>query len=88
MGQRAFHAGQLSTVLGQTIRQHLEFSEGLLATRIGVSPDTMTRWLNGRSPINVDYFAAIAYELGISPGDLMREAVEKLSTESELSLRR
>lgn len=80
MGQRAFQAGPLSSVLGQTIRQHLQISEARLAAQIGVSPDTMTRWLNGRSSINVDYFAAIADLLGIPPEELIREAVEQLSS--------
>lgn len=80
MGQRAFQAGQLSCVLGQIIRKHLQTTEAQLASQIGVSPDTMTRWLNGRSSINVDHFAAIAQSLGISPEELIREAIEQMAS--------
>jgi len=45
--------------LGKVIRNSLRITEIELARRVEVSQDTVSRWLNGRRPIDVENLAKI-----------------------------
>lgn len=78
MGRKAFKTGALSEAVGTVIRRNLRGTEGHLAEQIGVSPDTMTRWLNGQRSMTVDHLAAISSIIGLRPGELLRQAEDVL----------
>ncbi len=59
MGQRNFEAGPLSVELGKLIRKSLTISEAELGRRVKVSQDTVSRWLNGKRPINIEHLLLI-----------------------------
>lgn len=78
MGTKPLPRGTLSWGLGIAIRARLEISQRQLADDIGVSKDTLERWLSGQRAMNVDNLAAIAQALGVRPAVLVREAQEAL----------
>lgn len=78
MGTKPLPRGTLSWGLGVAIRARLEVSQRQLADDIGVSKDTLERWLSGQRAMNVDNLAAIAQLLGVRPAVLVREAQEAL----------
>jgi transcriptional regulator with XRE-family HTH domain len=59
MGSRRFQAGSLSKTLGVLIKESLVIPQAELARRIGVSHDTVSRWLNGLRPIDIEELALI-----------------------------
>ena len=59
MGKRQFAAGPMSKALGKVIRNSLRITEIELARRVEVSQDTVSRWLNGRRPIDIENLAKI-----------------------------
>lgn len=78
MGTKPLPRGTLSWGLGIAIRARLQVSQRQLADDIGVSKDTLERWLSGQRAMNVDNLAAIAQVLGVRPAILVREAQEAL----------
>ncbi len=49
-----------------------------LATLLGVSPVTVSRWENGERKVDIDYLERIANKTGIAPGDLRPDLRDKL----------
>lgn len=78
MGTKPLPRGTLSCGLGVAIKARLQGSQRQLADDIGVSKDTLERWLSGQRAMNVDNLAAIAQVLGVRPAVLVREAQEVL----------
>lgn len=78
MGRKALPRGTLSWALGVVIRARLHSSQRQLADDIGVSKDTLERWLSGQRAMTVDNLASIAQALGVRPAILVSEAQEVL----------
>jgi transcriptional regulator with XRE-family HTH domain len=83
MGDRAINAGgPLAAALGEVIAERITAgggdghpgSQAALARAIGVSDDTMSRWIRGERSMSVEYLYAVARALGCSGADLAREA--------------
>ncbi len=78
MGRKALPRGTLSWALGIVIRARLHSSQRQLADDVGVSKDTLERWLSGQRAMTVDNLASIAQALGVRPAILVSEAQEAL----------
>lgn len=83
MGRKALPTGHLCTALGVVIRRNLgDLTQHQLADLLGVSEDTMTRWLNGERAMSVDNLGQIGAALKVLPSDLMRETQDYLLGEA------
>lgn len=49
-----------------------------LAAATGMGVNTISRYLNNKTPIPMDSFAAMCEALGQSPSDVMRRAMERI----------
>ena len=88
MGKRQFAAGPMSVALGKIIRNSLNIPEVVLARRIEVSQDTMSRWLNGRRPIDLENLAKICQSAELDLLELVALAQAELDkSEDDLEKR-
>lgn len=78
MGRKRLPSGALSAALGRVIHERLAIPQRQLAERIGVSEDTMTRWINGERPMTVDNLGQIAAVMGDPASELIRLAQERI----------
>lgn len=53
------------------MRERLQFSQQELADIVGVSHDTVQRWLSGDAAMTVDQMALSAHAMGFRPAELI-----------------
>jgi transcriptional regulator with XRE-family HTH domain len=85
MGKRQFPAGPMSKEIGRVIRASLSITEIELAKRIDVSQDTISRWLNGRRPIDIENLAKICNTCDLNLLDLVAKASANLQAQENAS---
>lgn len=83
MGKRNFAAGPISAELGKIIRASIAIPEIELARRVGVSQDTVSRWLNGLRPINIEHLVQICDVTGLDLISLVAQAKANIADQRD-----
>lgn len=79
MGRKALKGSlALSHAVGEVIRESLPCSQREFAELLGVSHDTLQRWLGGFTPIGLEQLPRIGTLLGLKPSELVRRGEERL----------
>jgi transcriptional regulator with XRE-family HTH domain len=83
MGKRNFPTGPISVELGKLIRKSLNITETELSRRVGVSQDTVSRWLNGLRPINIEHLQQICQAADLDLISLVSMAAANVSGQKD-----
>jgi transcriptional regulator with XRE-family HTH domain len=83
MGRKSLKFGNLSKNIGQLLREQLLIPQVEIAKRIGVSEDTVSRWLNGSRPINIEDLVRFCEAANLDVIDLIVKAQADISDQDD-----